>query len=97
MNQKFLTCVLSIALVGTALGGSAMAQSASSTTTKTGIAKPPPGYAPPQPRRLNSTTGGGTLANTPTLPQIALRPTATVGSPVPVAGPGGSSRTPTGY
>jgi hypothetical protein len=94
MYRKILAVTLAIAL-----GGTALAQTASSTTTQqTGISKPPPGTSPPSSRRINHSANPSVLGNnTPTIPQIALHPTATIGSPVPIAGPGGTTRSPTGY
>ncbi len=99
MVRKILVYALAITL-GASAGGSALAQNATSSgTTSTGIAKPPPGTAPPQPARIDHShaTTAPLGNNTPTLPQIALHPGATIGSGTPVAGPGGSSSSPTGY
>ena len=98
MYRNILAYTLAVAL-STSTAGSALAQTASTSgTTTTGIAKPPPGTAPPQRRRIDRS--GANMPplgnNTPTLPQIALHPRATIGSPVPIAGPGGSSNNPTG-
>ncbi len=107
MKRVFLA-----SLLAAALGGGAMAQTAptasvsagagssanlsSSTTKKTGIAKPPPGTAAPSPKRIDPINGPQLGNNTPTLPQIARHPTATIGSPVPIAGAGGTSKYPVG-
>jgi hypothetical protein len=98
MNRIILTSLLALALGGAAMAQTSSANLSSGTTTqnKTGIAKPPPGTVPPSPRRINRMSGSQLGNNTPTLPQIALRPSATIGSPVPIAGPGGTSRNPTG-
>ncbi|WP_297491876.1 hypothetical protein [Acidocella sp.] len=99
MKRLILACVLGITAGGMIPGG-AMAQTASTaasaTTKSTGLAKPPPGTTAPQPRRLDHSNASVQGNNTPTLPQIALHPQATIGSPVPIAGPGGTSRSPTG-
>lgn len=94
MKWNMMACVLAVAL-----GGSALAQTVTSGTTtsnNTGIANPPPGTAAPQPKRLTHSNASVLGNNTPTLPQIALHPTATIGSPVPIAGPGGTTRNETG-
>jgi hypothetical protein len=101
MNRKILaSVVIAVAIGVTALGGTAMAQpvlnNGTTTTQPTGISKPPPGTAPPSPKRLNRTNASVLGNNTPTLPQIALHPTATIGSSIPIAGPGGTSSNPTG-
>ena len=100
MNRLIRACTLAIAMGGMASGG-AMAQTVSTGTTTngtttTGIAKPPPGTTAPLPRRLNHSNASVLGNNTPTLPQIALHPGPTIGSPVPIAGPGGTSSSPTG-
>jgi hypothetical protein len=100
MNRVMLASLLSVALGGSTLAqtatGNTSANLSSGVTKQTGIAKPPPGTAPPQPRRINRLAGSQLGNNTPTLPQIALHPTATIGSPVPIAGPGGTAKFPTG-
>lgn len=100
MNRIILTSLLALALGGTAAAqtatSSANLSSGTTTQNRTGIAKPPPGTVAPSPRRINRTGGSQLGNNTPTLPQIALRPGATIGSPVPIAGPGGTARNPTG-
>ncbi len=85
-------------ILAASLGGAAMAQPINGTTTTqpTGISKPPPGTQPVAPKRLDHSNSSVLGNNDPTLPQIALHPTATIGSPVPVAGPGGTSANPTG-
>ena len=87
MNRILLAGVLAVTLAG-----SANAQTAPSGNATTGnsvtLAKPPSGTAPPSTRRPRTNTN--LLTNTPLTPQIALRPTATVGSSVPIAGAGGS-------
>ena len=95
MYRKILAYALAVALGGTG----ALAQTVSNgttTTQQTGISKPPPGTAPQSPKRLDQSNASVLGNNTPTLPQIALHPTATVGSPVPIAGPGGTTRNATG-
>jgi hypothetical protein len=97
--------VMLVGLLALAWGGNALAQTGAGNTSanlsggvtkQTGIAKPPRGVVPPQPRHTDRLSGPRLGNNTPTLPQIALHPTATIGSPVPIAGPGGSSKFPTG-
>ncbi len=66
------------------------------TMKSTGIAKPPPGTAAPSPKRIDPINGPQLGNNTPTLPQIARHPMATIGSPTPIAGAGGTSKYPVG-
>jgi hypothetical protein len=95
MNRIFLA-----GLIAVAFGSSAMAQSTPgvSTTGTTGnkvtLAKPPVGTAPPSTKRNR---GDNNLNNTPLTPQIAKQPGPTIGSPIPIAGPGGTTTNPTGY
>jgi hypothetical protein len=100
MNRMMLAGLLALAMGGSALAqtasGNTSANLSSGVTKQTGIAKPPPGTVPPQPRRIDRLSGSRLGNNTPTLPQIALHPTATIGSPVPIAGPGGTTKFPTG-
>ncbi len=96
MYRRILTGALAIALGSLLPAGSVLAQTSGTTTQQTGISKPPPGTAPPQTKRLDQSNASVLGNNTPTLPQIALHPTATVGSPVPIAGPGGTTRNATG-
>jgi hypothetical protein len=101
MNRKIMAYVVAVALgsaMGGAMCGGAVAQTvtSNSTTTNTGIAKPPPGTSAPLPKRLTHSNASVLGNNTPTLPQIALHPTATIGSPVPIAGPGGTTTSQTG-
>ena len=51
-----------------------------------------PGPPPRAPARLNGMDKGPMGANVPTLPQIALHPTWTLGSGTPMAGPGGNTK-----
>jgi len=83
-----------------ALSGAALAQTSASTTTgsatnkgteQTGIAKPPAGTLPPQPKKRNPDDYSNMGANIPTLPTIAQHPTGMIGSDVPIIGPGGTS------
>ena len=88
-----------------AVGGAAFAQTASgsaqvtanpnSSVVQPGVAKPPAGTAAPKSKKHRAETKP-VLPNDPTLPQIALHPTATIGSPVPVAGAGGTTKAATG-
>lgn len=95
-----LACVLALAVGSAALaqstGDSATTSSKATTKTKTGIAKPPAGTTAPAPEKFNPNDNSAIGANVPTLPQIALHPQATIGSGVPIAGPGGSTATPVG-
>lgn len=61
-----------------------------------GIAKPPAGLSTPTPPAKQPVGVPANMANNPTTPQSALQPTATVGSPVPVAGAGGTTSATTG-
>jgi hypothetical protein len=99
MHRKLLTGALALALGSSILPlSSALAQPVGGTTTQqpTGISKPPPGTSPAGPKRLDQSNSSILGNNTPTTPQIALHPTATIGSPVPIAGPGGTTRNATG-
>jgi hypothetical protein len=108
MNRILLAGVLAVAL-----GGGAMAQTSTDSSTSTsgtsssastsnstsgnkvGLAKPPAGTSPPSTKKPRGSTN--LLNNTPLTPQIAIQPGPTVGSPVPISGPGGTSPNPTGY
>jgi hypothetical protein len=97
MYRKLLTGALALALGSILPLSSALAQTSGTTTQQpTGISKPPPGTSPAGPKRLDQSNSSVLGNNTPTLPQIALHPTATVGSPIPIAGPGGTTRNATG-
>ncbi len=77
--------------------GDAMAQQVSGMTTKHhGIATPPSGTVPPQPKRLNHSNASTPGNNTPNLPELARQPDAPIGSPVTIAGPGGTVSHPLG-
>jgi hypothetical protein len=97
MNRVMLAGLLAVALGGSAMAQTDTATSSSSTTNnKVYLAKPPPGTAPPTTKkpRVNSNN----LNNTPLTPQIAIQPGPTIGSPVPINGPGGTTMNPsTGY
>lgn len=67
-----------------------------SSVVQPGIAKPPAGAMAPTPPATQQVGVPANMANNPTTPQIALRPSATVGSPVPVAGAGGTTNATTG-
>lgn len=86
-------------------GGAAFAQNAAGSVQITGnpngsvvqpgIAKPPLGTVTQKSGKKRPGTSPA-LPNDPTLPQIALHPTATIGSPVPIAGAGGTTKSATG-
>lgn len=95
MTRLPLACLLALALGTAALAQPATTSGTTSHTT-TGLAKPPAGTTPRLHKKLNHTNASNLGDNTPTLPQVALHPEATIGSPVPIAGPGGTARTPTG-
>jgi hypothetical protein len=88
-----------------AFGGAALAQTTSGSVqvpadpngsvVQPGIAKPP-GTAPVKKSTKQRPGTSPTLPNDPTLPQVALHPTATIGSPVPIAGAGGTTKAATG-
>lgn len=67
-----------------------------SSVVQPGLAKPPAGMAPITPPTQQPKGVPANMANNPTLPQAALQPSATVGSPVPIAGAGGTTKTVTG-
>lgn len=100
MRYLGLALILTVSSVGiaaaqtTTTGSAQLSNSANnpnSSVVQPGIAKPPAG--------IPSTTSSGkqqmgvppNMANNPTLPQVAMHPSATVGSPVPIAGPGGTT------
>lgn len=80
---------------GTAVGSAEMKTDPNSSVVQPGIAKPPAGYTvyTVEKQLLGISSG---LPNNPTLPQIALHPTATIGSPVPIAGAGGTTKSAVG-
>ncbi len=91
-----LACVFgSAALAQTAAGSAQITANPNSSVVQPGIAKPPAGTAAAKPSK-QAPGASPTLPNDPTLPQIALHPTATIGSPVPIAGPGGTTKSATG-
>lgn len=67
-----------------------------SSVVQPGLAKPPASVAPVTPPAEPQKGVPANMANNPTLPQAALQPSPTVGSPVPVAGAGGTTKTVTG-
>ncbi len=101
MIRVSLGVILAVGLGGTALAQSTATGSAeitanpNSSVVQPGIARPPAGHELQTPRKQRPGTSP-VLPNDPTLPQIALHPTATIGSPVPIAGPGGTTRSPVG-
>ena len=86
-------------------GGGALAQTASGSVqvpanpngsvVQPGIAKPP-ATAPVKKSAKQRPGTSPALPNDPTLPQVALHPTGTIGSPVPIAGAGGTTKSATG-
>jgi hypothetical protein len=83
------------ALAQTAAGSAQITANPNGSVVQPGIAKPPAGKAAPKSAKQRPGTSPA-LPNVPTLPQIALHPTATIGSPVPIAGPGGTTKSATG-
>lgn len=66
-----------------------------SSVVQPGLAKPPAGSVPaPAPKQQVGVPPN--MANNPTSAQIAVQPSAPVGSPVPIAGAGGTTKAPTG-
>jgi hypothetical protein len=100
MTRLPLACVLALALAAAASAQTTSNASANAETTKkgeqTGIAKPPPGTLPPQHFKRNPADFSNLGGNVPTLPTIAQHPTATIGSPVEISGPGGTTQSPVG-
>lgn len=97
-----LVLMLSVSSVGvavaqeTATGNAQLSSSVNdpnSSVVQPGIAKPPAGTSPTAPAGKQQAGVPPNMANNPTLPQIAVHPSATVGSPVPIAGPGGTTST----
>lgn len=97
MNRIILAGLLAVALGGSAMAQTTAGTASNNTTTnnKVNLAKPPPGTAPPSTKKPR--TKSNNLNNTPLTPQIAIQPGPTIGSPVPINGPGGTSTNPTGY
>ncbi len=94
-------------ILAAGLGGVALAQSAppgstgaadnpNASVVQPGIAVPPGSVSKPAHVKRQPTGSSAIWANQPTLPQVALHPTATIGSPVPIAGPGGTTKAVTG-
>lgn len=91
-----LACSFSgAAFAQTATGSAQITANPNSSVVQPGVVKPPTGTAVPKPTKQRPGTSP-TLPNDPTLPQIALHPTGTVGSPVPIAGAGGTTKSATG-
>ncbi|WP_297370615.1 hypothetical protein [Acidocella sp.] len=92
---------LAACLAFTLCAGSVLAQTSPQTSTSgtvshnTGVAKPPANAPLPKPKPKHD-KNSGIGVNVPTTPQIALHPQATIGSNVPMAGPGGTTATGTG-
>ncbi|GAN78923.1 hypothetical protein [Acidocella aminolytica] len=83
-------------------GGMAWAQASVSGSTQItgnpngsvvqpGIAKPPSGHEEKTPSKKPAGRSA-TLPNDPTLPQIAVQPSPTIGSGVPISGAGGTTK-----
>ncbi|MDR3506197.1 MAG: hypothetical protein P4L52_08120 [Acidocella sp.] len=100
MTRLPLACVFVLALSGAAFAQTSATTTGSATTTKsggqTGIAKPPAGTLPPQHFKRSDSDFSNLGGNVPTLPTIAQHPTATIGSPVEISGPGGTTQSPVG-
>ncbi len=98
MNRFWMGMILAAGWLGPALaqsdaGGNAGPADPNSSVVTPGVAKPPPGAPKPPPKVKRQPNGSSAVwANQPTLPQIALHPQPTIGSPIPIAGPGGTTR-----
>jgi hypothetical protein len=88
-----MTRLLLLSVLGLSLGSAALAQTTStySATGNKNLGKPLTtlGRAPV---KLHKNDYSAIGANVPTTPQIALHPSATVGSGTPLVGPGGSAK-----
>lgn len=94
-----ITRIFLAMLLAAALGTAAAAQTVTTNTgigTQAGTAGKPPAKAPVTPVRVRHDVNSAIGANVPTLPQIALHPTATIGSGTALVGPGGTSSETTG-
>ncbi len=102
MIRVCLGVVLAVGLGSAALaqssatGSTELTNDPNSSVVQPGIAKPPSDAPKPAHVKRQPTGSSAVWANQPTLPQIALHPTATIGSPVPIAGPGGTTKAVTG-
>ena len=99
MTRLPLACAFVLAMSSVAFAQTFTNATGSATTKgteQTGIAKPPAGTLPPQPKKRNPADYSNIGANVPTLPTIAQHPTATIGSEVQIVGPGGTSQSPVG-
>lgn len=103
MRRLSLAVVLALSAASAALaqvstGGNAQVNDnngPNSSVEQPGLAKPPAGSAPaPVPKQQVGVPPN--MANNPTSPQIAVQSSATVGSPVPIAGAGGTTSVPAG-
>lgn len=103
MRRLSLAVVLALSAASGALaqvstGGNAQVNNTggpNSSVVQPGLAKPPAGSTPaPVPKQQVGVPPN--MANNPTSAQIAVQPSATVGSPVTVAGAGGTTKAPTG-
>ena len=105
MRRLSLAMVLALGAANVALAQSSTTGNAqidnngnnpNSSVVTPGLARPP-ANAPTTPPSATQPVGvPPNMANNPTTPQVALRPGATVGSPVPVAGAGGTTSATTG-
>lgn len=99
MRRLSLAVVLALSAASAALaqvstGGNAQVNP-NSSVVQPGLAKPPAGSVPtPAPQQQVGVPPN--MANNPTTAQIAARPSAAVGSPVPIAGAGGTTSAPSG-
>lgn len=99
MTRLPLACAFVLAFSSAAFAQNATTATGSATTKgteQTGIAKPPAGTLPPQPKKRNPNDYSNIGANIPTLPTIAQHPTATIGSGVELSGPGGTTHSAVG-
>lgn len=98
MTRLPLACVFVLSLSGAAFAQTSTSTTGSATTKgeQTGIAKPPAGTLPPQHFKRSDSDFSNLGGNVPTLPTIAQHPTATIGSPVEISGPGGTTSSPVG-
>ena len=105
MRRLSLAVVLALSAASTALaqvsaGGNAQVNNnggPNSSVVQPGLAKPPAGSVPtPAPVPKQQVGVPPNMANNPTSAQIAVQPSATVGSPVTVAGAGGTTKAPAG-
>lgn len=72
--------------------GSAQVSNPNSSVVQPGLVKPPAGMAQSGPSKMQPGTTPA-LPNNPTVSQLAKQSGPTIGSPVPVQGPGGTTTT----